>query len=182
MGNRAVITFDTTKSAPCIYLHWNGGRCSVEGFLNAAKALGLREVEAGKEAEALDWIAETLAKNFFNCEVGMTVYRETYGSADCDNGDNGVYVLNRTLDIVGRKFKRGPEDISPDKTAGIEKQILSTAERYPGEKIVPYLVVCLDDDRKMVLARSAPFESEEAAKAYAATVSPARLPQVFKAA
>ena len=33
MGNRAVISFSTSPAAPSIYLHWNGGRASVEGFL-----------------------------------------------------------------------------------------------------------------------------------------------------
>jgi len=42
MGNRAVITFATYTNAPAIYLHWNGGRASVEGFLSAARQLGLR--------------------------------------------------------------------------------------------------------------------------------------------
>lgn len=181
MGNRAVITFDTNPSAPCIYLHWNGGLASVEGFLGAAKALGLTEVERGKEAEALDWIAKTLAKNFFKCEVGKTVYREEYGSADCNNGDNGVYVLNRTLDIVGRKFKKGPEEIDRAKTEEIKARIVSTAERYPGAKVDSYIVLCLGDDNKVTIAKSFLFAAEEEAKAYAATLSPSRLPQVFKA-
>ena len=48
MGNRAVIAFvadDGTQDKDLclgIYLHWNGGRDSVEGFLEYAKKQGLR--------------------------------------------------------------------------------------------------------------------------------------------
>jgi len=41
MGNRAVITQSTADSAPAIYLHWNGGRASIDGFLQAARVAGL---------------------------------------------------------------------------------------------------------------------------------------------
>ena len=41
MGNRAVIGFEQDKKrdkkSVGIYLHWNGGRDSVEGFLKVAK-------------------------------------------------------------------------------------------------------------------------------------------------
>ena len=48
MGNRAIIAlvdsdFDTGDlDAPAIYLHWNGGRASVQAFLNVAKKLEIR--------------------------------------------------------------------------------------------------------------------------------------------
>ena len=41
MGNRALITLSTQRAAPAIYLHWNGGRASVLGFLKAARQLGI---------------------------------------------------------------------------------------------------------------------------------------------
>jgi hypothetical protein len=41
MGNRALLTFSTEPTAPAIYLHWNGGRASVLGFLKAARQLGI---------------------------------------------------------------------------------------------------------------------------------------------
>ena len=34
MGNRAVLEFKDQSNQPNIYLHWNGGRASVEAFLN----------------------------------------------------------------------------------------------------------------------------------------------------
>lgn len=48
MGNRCLIAFKEKESkkkkeeVPCIYLHWNGGRDSVEAFLDASKRLGVR--------------------------------------------------------------------------------------------------------------------------------------------
>lgn len=126
MGNRAVITASNTKNAPCIYLHWNGGRASVEGFLAAARYLSIR----GTDSKTFDAIAETIASYFFGCKVGFTVYRETYGRADTDNWDNGVYVIDADLNIVGRKFKRSSEEVNPEKTQGIFEQIVSRAPVY----------------------------------------------------
>jgi len=118
MGNRAVISFCTGKSAPSIYLHWNGSRPSVEAFLKAARHLGLNEsilnfhddTRYDVQAEVMDKIAEMIAKHFFDCEVGRTVYRETYGNSDADNGDNGVYLIDRKLDIIGRVYNRYPDN------------------------------------------------------------------------
>ena len=130
MGNRAVITFDQTYNAPCIYLHWNGGRASVEGFLAAARALGLNYCAPGNEAETMDRLAELLATWFFNCNVGHNVYRYEYGAADRDNYDNGVYLLNRDMTIGGRLFARNAEEIDLEKTEAIAEAITNTAPAF----------------------------------------------------
>ena len=41
MGNRATLKFQDEADQPGIYLHWNGGRASVQAFLNVAKAMEL---------------------------------------------------------------------------------------------------------------------------------------------
>ena len=50
MGNRALISFkeenQDKKLAPSIYLHWQGGRDSVEAFLEASQTLGIRGNDA----------------------------------------------------------------------------------------------------------------------------------------
>ena len=50
MGNRALISFkeenQDKKLAPSIYLHWQGGRDSVEAFLAASQTLGIRGNDA----------------------------------------------------------------------------------------------------------------------------------------
>jgi len=98
MGNRAVITQSTASNAPCIYLHWNGGADSVKGFLAVAKTFDI----SGSPTEQMDILAELLAKHFFKCKVGLTVYRQEYGRSDTDNGDNGVYVVNSKWDLIDR--------------------------------------------------------------------------------
>ncbi len=131
MGNRAVITFDTTDNAPAIYLHWNGGRASVQGFIDAARALGLRHAPtAAAQTEALDQLAELLARHYFRCNVGMTVYRLHYAGADRDNGDNGTYLLGHDLTIIERFYKSGPDEINPAKTAAIAELITASAPAF----------------------------------------------------
>jgi hypothetical protein len=136
MGNRAVITFDTHDKAPCIYLHWNGGRASVEAFLHAAKLLQITLPDDLPLGEAKTWamdrLAELLAKRFFLCSVGTTIYRTTYGDADCDNGDNGVFIVDIYWDIVGRLFQPYPDELDALKTAEICDTIVA-AERQAQE-------------------------------------------------
>ena len=45
MGNRAVITTRKDLKDIGVYLHWNGGRDSVEGFLTYCKIKGYRPPE-----------------------------------------------------------------------------------------------------------------------------------------
>jgi hypothetical protein len=136
MGNRAVLTFDTKHDSPCIYLHWNGGRASVEAFLHAARLLQITlpdDLPLGEaKAWAMDRLAQLLAHRFFGCEVGTTVYRTTYGRADTDNWDNGVYIVDIYWDIVGRRFQRHPDELDALKTAEICDTIVA-AERQAQE-------------------------------------------------
>jgi len=128
MGNRAVITFSTANNAPAIYLHWNGGRASVEGFLSAARQLGLRHAPTAQaQTEALDQLAEMLARFYFRCNVGMTVYRLHFAGSDRDNGDNGTYLLGQDLTILARLHHNRGEEINREKTAAIIEQITAAA-------------------------------------------------------
>ena len=131
MGNRAVITFDTADNAPAIYLHWNGGRASVQGFIDAARALGLRHAPtAAAQAETMDKLADLIARHFFRTNVGFNVYREQYASTDRDNGDNGTYLLGRDLSIIERLYKAGPDEINPAKSAAIAERITASAPTF----------------------------------------------------
>lgn len=98
MGNRAVLTKDQSFNSPCIYFHWNGGRDSVRAFLKVAKAMGFKN----DTPEQWDEFAQFLAKYFFNCEVGRTIYREPYGRAD-KTSDNGTYIVDENWKIIGRE-------------------------------------------------------------------------------
>lgn len=131
MGNRAVITFSQHKTAPCIYLHWNGGRASVEAFIKAAKHLGLHVCKNEyEEHKVMDLLAEMIATHFFETKVGMTVYREQYGRADTSNSDNGVYVLDSKLNIHKRIKNGCMEEINTSKTLEIFENIVQRAPAF----------------------------------------------------
>jgi hypothetical protein len=106
MGNRAVISFKCEgvpkEYSPSIYLHWNGGRDSIEGFLKAHEKADFRNGAYG--------IARLiqLITNWFG--GGLCVGVGVYSQMDTDNFDNGVYwVCSKTFKIVEREFKRQKE-------------------------------------------------------------------------
>lgn len=101
MGNRGVIA--THDKDLGVYLHWNGGRDSVEGFLKFCKLKGY----PSPEQDIYGWarLCQVIG-NWFggtNC-VGIGLY----DTLDLDNWDNGVYYI-RNWEIVGREFHRGAE-------------------------------------------------------------------------
>ena len=103
MGNRAVIT--TTNKEMGVYVHWNGGRTSVEGFLAYCKMMGYRK----PETDCYGWarLVQTIA-NFFGSD-GLSVGVDKYTSLDCDNWDNGVYIV-KDWHVVGREFQRDEDE------------------------------------------------------------------------
>lgn len=96
MGNRAVITTEDKKIG--VYLHWNGGRDSIEAFLLYCKLQGYR----CPEHDCYGWarLCQVIG-NFFG--GGLSLGIDTYDRLDTDNGDNGVYII-RNWEIVGREF------------------------------------------------------------------------------
>ena len=101
MGNRAVIAFvndkgEQDKNSVGIYLHWNGGRDSVEGFLQTAKDYGLRSGDYGV-ARLTQIIANGLGGTL---SLGVDMLK----NLDCDNFDNGVYWVDQNFDIVDREY------------------------------------------------------------------------------
>ena len=138
MGNRAVITFSTAKSAPCIYLHWNGGLASVLGFLEGCKSLGY--FNAGSQSKNMDQLEEMIRPFFASNNERLSIYRETYGTADTDNWDNGVYVLDQTtLEVKRRLFKRNADEVNSEKTEAIRQTIIALNSaprcRYQEERV-----------------------------------------------
>ena len=101
MGNRAVITTEEEKIG--VYLHWNGGRDSVEGFLAVCKELDHR----CPEDDCYGWarLCQVIA-NFMGGTTSIGI--STLDKLDCDNGDNGMYII-KDWKIVGRKYHKGPE-------------------------------------------------------------------------
>ena len=79
-----------------IYLHWNGGRDSVEGFLQTAKDYGLRSGSYG---------VARLTQIICNCFPGtLSVGVDMLNKLDCDNYDNGVYWVDKNFNIIERQF------------------------------------------------------------------------------
>lgn len=101
MGNRAVIT--TREKKIGVYLHWNGGRDSIEGFLIYCKLKGYRSPE--KDNYGWARLCQVIG-NFFGGEYSVGI--DLYDRLDTDNGDNGVYIIEN-WEIVDREFFEGEE-------------------------------------------------------------------------
>ena len=106
MGNRAVITIKD-KDFPkedwnSLYLHWNGGRDSVEPFLHVAKLYGIRCNSDSSYAIARlsQLIGNTLGGTL---SLGVGAYK----CLDTES-DNGVYVV-KDWEIVDRLNYEGYE-------------------------------------------------------------------------
>lgn len=117
MGNRAVITTSEFMNLHeeiqfsneiGVYLHWNGGRDSVTAFLTYCKLKGYRP----PETDCYGWarLCQVIG-NFFGGELSIGIDRCC--NLDCDNGDNGVYII-KNWEIVGRKYFNGTEQLQYD--------------------------------------------------------------------
>jgi len=108
MGNRAVITLKTHKADYSkqvgIYVHWNGGRASIEGFLKYCELQGFR----APSADNCGWARLTqVIANYFGGD-GLCVGVDVCKHLDCNNYDNGVYFIEN-WQIVGRDHFEGQE-------------------------------------------------------------------------
>jgi hypothetical protein len=101
MGNRAIIAFKEPKAKrndkqiPCIYLHWNGGRDSVESFLEAARRLDVRSTDQNYSMARLTQIISNYIGGTLS--IGCS----TVGDWALDFLDNGVYWVDN-LEIYDR--------------------------------------------------------------------------------
>ena len=101
MGNRAVIT--TSKKDLGLYLHWNGGRDSIEAFLKYCELQGFRTPEESSYGFAR--LCQVIG-NFFGGTLSLGI--DKYHNLDTDNGDNGVYII-KGWQIIGREYFEGSE-------------------------------------------------------------------------
>jgi len=130
MGNRALITLSTQRAAPAIYLHWNGGRASVLGFLKAARQL---EITADSDEELMQQLGRMIAGRFFGVELdALHVYSCAYGEGM--SSDNGVYLINRELEIVDRLQAPPVDEIDAEKTRLICEAVLEDQSRKQLER------------------------------------------------
>lgn len=102
MGNRAVITTEARDLG--VYLHWNGGRDSVEAFLKYCDLRGFRPPDSDEYGWAR--LCQVIA-NFMGAS-GLSVGISRYTTdKQMDPGDNGVYVI-RGWEIVDRVYPYTP--------------------------------------------------------------------------
>lgn len=119
MGNRAVLQFGKNPNNSLgIYLHWNGGRASVQGFLNAVNQIPEYRGQSKdyKTARLIQLIGL-----FFS--GGYSVGVDIANNLDRDNWDNGTYIIdedkeNKELAIIDRLFIKSyfKEEINQEKT------------------------------------------------------------------
>lgn len=103
MGNRAVIT-DAEKKIG-VYLHWNGGRDTIEPLLAYCNLKGYRD-PINDPCYSLARFTQ-VAANFLGGinSIGIGLFSEL----DTDNYDNGTYVIGKDWKIVDRLFHKGSE-------------------------------------------------------------------------
>lgn len=126
MGNRAVITTreNFENNGIGIYVHWNGGRDSVEAFLEYCKR---RQFRSTKEDESYAFARLTqVIANYFG--GGLSVGVNTCDHLDLNNYDNGVYIIDG-WEIVGREYFG--EDCEEQREYDLEEMIASIDKCQP---------------------------------------------------
>lgn len=105
MGNRAVITTKANmdNNGVGVYLHWNGGRDSVRAFLKYCELKGYRAPSEDNYGWAR--LCQVIG-NFFGGSTSLGI--DTVNNLDCNNWDNGVYLIEG-WEIVGRMYFEGEE-------------------------------------------------------------------------
>lgn len=109
MGNRAVITDE--KKEIGIYVHWNGGPESICAFLTYAKLSGVRNCEYDESYffARLTQIITNFFGGIISCGVGA------YKHLDVDNGDNGVYIVDKKFNVTERLYGNTVTSIRRDR-------------------------------------------------------------------
>ena len=113
MGNRAVITNKAWDDIG-IYLHWNGGRNSIEQFLAYAKHHDIRDDDYG-----LARLVQIIG-NFMGGTMSVGVGR--LGKQDCNNYDNGTYWI-KDWEIVDREFHEYEDGTPKPEQEGNEREL-----------------------------------------------------------
>lgn len=146
MGNRAVVTTKTAagfcEDAMGLYVHWNGGRDSITAFLKYCEMQGYKSPEIDSQS----W--QRMQQVILNYNEGLsTVTVDICKNLDCDNMDNGVYMIEN-WQIVGRKFmKHKEQDEYP-----LKEMLLSIDEKQPeAMQIREKILMNYGDLQKVVL-------------------------------
>lgn len=110
MGNRAVIGWQDhdgnfSEESVGVYLHWNGGRDSVEAFLAYCEMMGFRSPSFDPAYGVARFVQ--VVTNWFGGD-GLSIGVDKISNLDTDNWDNGLYIC-KDWRIVDRKFAHGEQ-------------------------------------------------------------------------
>lgn len=151
MGNRAIILSKNDMLADGkinpnqigVYLHWNGGRDSVSAFLKYCKLKGYRS----PSTDCYGWACLcNVISNFFG--DGMSLGIDIASRLDCDNYDNGVYIIDR-WEIVGRLYNHGTEQANYN----VDSFVLELNERMPEQSRIDTCVL-----KELLKAEEVPYQ------------------------
>ena len=151
MGNRAIILSKNDMLADGkinpnqigVYLHWNGGRDSVSAFLKYCKLKGYRS----PSTDCCGWACLcNVISNFFG--DGMSLGIDIASRLDCNNYDNGVYIIDR-WEIVGRLYNHGTEQSNYD----VDSFVLELNERMPEQSRMDARVL-----KELLKAEEVPYQ------------------------
>ena len=108
MGNRAVLTTKSNfeNNGVGIYLHWCGSFDNVSAFLKYCELKGYRSPDVDNYGFAR--LCQVVG-NFFGGTLSVGI--DTVDKLDCDNWDNGVYIIEEWK-IIDRKFFKGCEQMN----------------------------------------------------------------------
>ncbi len=112
MGNRAVIsTVDAWENDGVgIYLHWDGSPSQVYAYVEYCRLKGVRTPK-----EDPDYAMARLTQIIANHIGGtLSIGIDKVKRLDCDNMDNGLYLIGDTWEIVQRLYAHQPDDIIED--------------------------------------------------------------------
>lgn len=155
MGNRAVITNKDRQIG--VYLHWNGGRDSVNAFLTYCKIAGYRDLTSDP-SYGFARLTQVIS-NWFG--GGLSVGVNVLSRLDCDNFDNGMYIVDG-WNIVGREYYDGEEQDEYD----LEDMLLDIDSKQPGhlgeEVIKKYLAEHPQEEEKKEEGPDPAFETIQA--------------------
>lgn len=132
MGNRAVITTKANfeNNGVGVYLHWNGGYDSVSAFLKYCELKGYRSPDS--DCYGFARLCQVIG-NFFGGSTSIGI--NTVDKLDCDNWDNGVYIIE-DWKIVDRKYFKGAEQMNH----AMEDMLMEIDEAMPkDEQIGEYI-------------------------------------------
>lgn len=124
MGNRAIVRQAGKHTG--VYLHWNGGRDSVEAFLHYCKLKGLPEFDTDYGLARFLQVTG----NWFGGNSSLGVAVDVW-NADAEGLDNGIYDV-RGFEIVGRV-----PDISPfreQRNHDLKEMLLSIDAAQPEQE------------------------------------------------